>query len=138
VSPRAAQIGESGLGGAASVGGGEPRLESPRALRELGELAAPERALLVTLNSGAYHQCGEGGLPAAGNAGRAIRAGLLRLLLLGDPDVLGLHEKGLRLRGGWVTGVLDVEGCQALRGASRLRIAASRRRSLCDRRKSKP
>jgi hypothetical protein len=27
-----------------------------------------------------------------------------------------LHEKGLLLRGAWVTGVLDVEGCEALRG----------------------
>jgi hypothetical protein len=47
---------------------------------------------------------------------RGIRASLLRLLLIGGPDTPRLHEKGLRLRGAWVRGSLDLEGCRGLRG----------------------
>ena len=86
-----------------------------RTLRDFGEPTASEQALLANLDSGGYHQCGSGGLPAAGDSTRAIRASLLRFLLLGGADAPRLHEKGLRLSGAWVTGILDLEGCHALR-----------------------
>ena len=89
---------------------------SLRTLLDIGELTLPEEGLLAELDSGAYHQCGDGSLPAAGDTARAIRASLLRLLLVGAPDIPRLHEKGLRLRGAWVTGSLDLEGCRDLRG----------------------
>ena len=89
---------------------------SLRTLHDVGELAMPEKGLLAELDSGGYHQCGDGSLPTAGDTARAIRASFLRLLLLGAPDVPRLHEKGLRLRGAWVTGILDLEECRDLRG----------------------
>jgi hypothetical protein len=91
---------------------------SARTLQDLGALTPPEHLFLATLDSGAYHQCGDGSLPPAGDTTRAIRAALLRLLLLGGPEVPRLHEKGLRLRGAWLTGTLDLEGCTALRGVA--------------------
>jgi hypothetical protein len=51
--------------------------------------------------------CPEGNDPA-----RTVRAELLRLLILGGGDDLRLHEKGLRLSGAEVTGILDLEGCR--------------------------
>jgi hypothetical protein len=41
-----------------------------------------------------------------------VRAELIRRLLLGGEGVPGMHEKGLRLGGAWITGVLDLEGCR--------------------------
>jgi hypothetical protein len=89
---------------------------SLRTLHEAGQLTLPEKGLFGELDSGGYHQCGDGSLPGAGDTALAIRASFLRLLLLGAPDVPRLHEKGLRLRGAWVTGILDLEGCRDLRG----------------------
>ncbi len=89
---------------------------SLRTLHDIGELTLPEEGLLADLDSGGYHQCGDGSLPAVGNTACAIRASLLRLLLVGGPDMPRLHEKGLRLRGAWVTGSLDLEECRDLRG----------------------
>ena len=89
---------------------------SLRTLHDVGELALAEKRLLAELDHGGYHQCGDGTLPAIGDTERAIRASLLRLLLLGGPDMPRLHEKGLRLRGAWVTGTLDLEECRDLRG----------------------
>jgi hypothetical protein len=82
-------------------------------LHDFGELTAPEQGLVANLDGGGYHQCGTGGLPVVGDTACAIRASLLRFLLLDAPL---LHEKGLRLSGAWVTGTLDLEGCHALRG----------------------
>jgi hypothetical protein len=81
-----------------------------------GELTMPEQMLLAELDSEGYHQCGDGSLPEAGDISRAIRASFVRLLLLGGLDIPPLHEKGLRLRGAWVTGALDLEECHDLRG----------------------
>jgi len=89
---------------------------SLRTLHDVGELAMPEKGLLAELDSGGYHQCGDGSLPTAGDTARAIRASFLRLLLLGAPDVPRLHEKGLRLRGAWVTGILDLKESRDLHG----------------------
>ena len=89
-----------------------------QALDEFGELTAPEKGLLAALGGGRYHQCGSGDLPEAGDAAREIRAGFIRLVLLGGPDMPRLHEKGLWLRGAWVSGALDLEGCRDLRGLS--------------------
>lgn len=89
---------------------------SPRTLEKFEELTEPETALLAQLGSGQYHRCGDGGLPAAGDPARTIRASFIRLVLLGGPDIPRLHEKGLRLTGAFVSGTLDLEGCRDLRG----------------------
>ena len=38
-----------------------------------------------------------------------VRAGFLRFLLLGGDHSTPVHERGVRLKGAWVTGVLDLE-----------------------------
>lgn len=89
---------------------------SLRTLSDLSELTPLEQNFVSMLESGGYYQCGDGGLPSAGDTGRVIRTSLLRLLLVGGLHVPRLHEKGIRLSGAWLTGTLDLEGCQALRG----------------------
>jgi hypothetical protein len=45
---------------------------------------------------------------------RRVRAGLIRYLMLGGCDGEGgarPHPKGVRIEGGWIDGVLDLEGC---------------------------
>lgn len=78
---------------------------------ELGSLKPAEERFLSQTGSGNYHQCGDGRCPMAGDDTRAIRAVFLRLLLLRAPGMPPLHEKGLRLRGAWITGALDLESC---------------------------
>ena len=56
--------------------------------------------------------CCEKGLPREGDADCAIRAALLRLILVGAADAPRLPENGLRLSGAWITGVLDLQGCR--------------------------
>ena len=85
-------------------------------LPAFGTLTPAEERLVAALDGGAYHQCGDGRLPAAADEARTVRAAFLRLLLLGAPGLPRLHEKGLRLRGAWVAGVLDLEGCAVARG----------------------
>ena len=99
----------------ARAGNRSPQPMTPRNLTEFGALTHPEQQLLAALDSDFYHKCGDGGLPAEGDEACAIRASLLRLILLGGPDAPRLHEKGLRLRGAWVTGTLDLHGCRVLR-----------------------
>lgn len=71
-----------------------------------------ELTLLEGIGNGIYDRVGSGGLPEPGEEDRQVRAELLRLLLLGGTGVPTMHEKGLRLAGAWVTGVLDLEGCR--------------------------
>ena len=82
-----------------------------RRLGDLGVLRPAEERLLEQLDAGSYLQFGDGRLPAADDDTRAIRAELLRLVLLRGQDVPRLHENGLRLRGAWITGTLDLDGC---------------------------
>ncbi len=65
------------------------------------------------LDAGDFDRLGDGTAPEAGDAARAVRAELLRFLILGGPDAPRQHEKGVRLSGAWITGALDLEGCRA-------------------------
>lgn len=67
--------------------------------------------MLASLGSGGFDRLGVGGLPDSPSPDRAIRAELARFCMLGGEDAPRLHEKGLRLNGAWITGVLDLEGC---------------------------
>ena len=49
--------------------------------------------------------------PEQEDPARTVRATLLRFLILGNSEY-HLHEKGLRLSGAWVSGILDLEGCR--------------------------
>jgi len=51
-------------------------------------------------------------LPDEEDASYRVRADLLHALLLGEIDDVPLHPKGVRLRGAWIDGDLDFEGCE--------------------------
>lgn len=58
---------------------------------------------------------GDGELPQSDDQERLVRAELIRHLLLGFD---GLHDKGIRLRGAWISGTLDLQGCDCERDIS--------------------
>lgn len=84
-------------------------------LARFGTLGPSEIKLLEGIGTGALDRVGADGLPEAADETRQIRADLIRFLLLGGPDAPRMHEKGLRLSGAWITGVLDFEGCRVPR-----------------------
>ncbi len=84
-------------------------------LSSFGRLGPAEITLVEGIGSGNFDRVGSGGLPAEGDEARRVRAALIRFLLLGGPDAPALHEKGLRLGGAWIDGVLDLEGCRVPR-----------------------
>ncbi len=81
-------------------------------LAEFGDLGPAEATLLDGLSNGAFDRVGAGGLPVEGDAARLVRADLIRFLLLRGEGAPYLHQKGIRLGGAWITGVLDLEGCR--------------------------
>ena len=85
---------------------------APRELSVFRPLSRAEEALVSGLDSGIFDQVGDGGLPEAGDETRRVRAELIRALLLGGDEMPRLHETGLRLRGAWISGRLDLEGCR--------------------------
>lgn len=56
----------------------------------------------------------DGALPTTASPSVSIRAELIRQLLLVSP----LHDKGIRLRGAWISGPLDLQGCDSARDIS--------------------
>ena len=82
-----------------------------RIVKDFEPLTPAEQRLVSEYSSGDRISFGEGEVPQSETPDVTIRAGLIRLLLLDtDPD-LDLHEKGLRLRGAWISGSLDLQGC---------------------------
>lgn len=86
---------------------------SARSLAAFEPLSRAEQTLVDGLDKGDFDRLGDGKPPEPDDADRAVRAALLRFLILGGPDAPRLHEKGLRLSGAWITGALDLEGCRA-------------------------
>jgi hypothetical protein len=63
----------------------------------------------------AYLPGKEGLPPDTTDPDRRLRAGLIRYLMLGGCDGEGgarPHPKGVQIKGGWIDGVLDLEGCE--------------------------
>jgi hypothetical protein len=85
---------------------------TPTGLAAFGPLMRAELLMVAGLGTGVFDRVGAGGVPAEGDEDRRVRAELIRALLLGGPDLPALHEKGLRLGGAWITGILDLEGCR--------------------------
>lgn len=83
-----------------------------RRLPALAPLRPAEERLLAELGSGDFVRLGDGTLPDHGDGERAVRASLVRLLALGGLAGHRPHEKGVRITGAWITGVLDLEGCR--------------------------
>ncbi|MGD9803258.1 MAG: hypothetical protein AB7E81_03155 [Hyphomicrobiaceae bacterium] len=81
-------------------------------LEQFQPLLPSEEVVLGHLLSGDSDAIGDGNLPEAGQSERTVRAEFLRFLLLGGDEHCRVHEKGVRLRGALITGVLDLEGCR--------------------------
>lgn len=77
-------------------------------------LLPAETQLLAECANNARITVGTGDCPPDGDeietVSAEIRAGLLRLLLLGHIETSALPAKGLRLRGAYLSGVLDLQG----------------------------
>src|ERR1700733_5239589 len=84
-----------------------------RSLADFQPLQPAEVRVVAGLGSGDFNRIGNGFCPTGNDPSRIVRAELLRLLILGGGgDDFRLHEKGLRLSGAEVTGILDLEGCR--------------------------
>lgn len=70
-----------------------------------------EAKVVAYLSSGNFDRLGDGLLPELEDDTRNMRAELLRFLILGDNSYRS-HEKGVRVSGAWITGILDLEGCR--------------------------
>ena len=81
-------------------------------LDDFRPLTPAEDAVLAGLSSGAFDKIGDGRCPDSAAPDRVVRAELLRFLLLGGEDGFRPHEKGIRVSGAWISGVLDLEGCR--------------------------
>jgi len=80
-------------------------------LADFHPLSAAETKVVAHLQLGDFDRLGDGLRPEQEDPERTVRADLLRYLILGD-GAYRLHEKGLRLSGAWIIGILDLEGCR--------------------------
>ena len=77
-------------------------------------LSPAETLLLETCGGPERVTLAGGGLPDAASSDNTIRGALLRELILGSLDI-SLNPKGLRLRGAWISGPLDLQGTDCSR-----------------------
>lgn len=77
-------------------------------------LSEAEQKLVDQANDPNRTVCADGALPELATDQVQIRADLIRYVLLSTP----LHDKGIRLRGAWITGELDLQGCDSARDIS--------------------
>ena len=87
----------------------------PTRLAEFGPLSKAEERVVAGLRSGALDRLGDGSRPSADDPTRVLRADLVRFLILGGDEDSRPHEKGLRISGAFIQGVLDLEGCRVPR-----------------------
>jgi hypothetical protein len=78
-------------------------------------LLPAEAEVVATLLTGQFDRLGDGLRPTQPDPSRIIRASFLRFLILGGEDGCRPHEKGVRISGAWITGVLDLEACRVFR-----------------------
>lgn len=84
----------------------------------LTPLLPAEEALLGDLHDGLIGRVGDAVPDGEGSERTRVRAVLLRQILVGDPHLL--HEKGLSLRGAFIVGTLDLQGCRLQRALALL------------------
>jgi len=84
-------------------------------LADFHPLLPAEEIVVAGLATGDFDRLGDGSRPDAPEPGRLIRAAFLRFLILGGDDEFRPHEKGIRLSGAYVGGVLDLEACHVVR-----------------------
>jgi hypothetical protein len=76
-------------------------------------LTPAEMDVAAKLQAGDFDRLGDGRRPEGDDPARTVRAEVLRFLILGEGGYPS-HQKGLRIRGAWIGGVLDLEGCRVL------------------------
>ncbi|EPX77716.1 hypothetical protein [Litoreibacter arenae] len=77
--------------------------------------SAAEQKLIDDSTNPERTSVGDGNLHKAAEPVHTIRGELIRHLLLGFD---ALHDKGIRLRGAWISGTLDLQGCDCERDIS--------------------
>ncbi len=83
-------------------------------LKSFEPLSPAEEKLLAECDTPDRISLGDGLTPLEATPDCTIRAALLRHVLLGSGNST-LDEKGLRLRGAWIKGALDLQGCDCSR-----------------------
>ncbi|WP_210485403.1 hypothetical protein [Microvirga antarctica] len=81
-------------------------------LADFQPLSQAEEKVVALLRTGDFDRLGDGLRPEEATPERVLRAKFLRFLILGGEEGARPHEKGLRVSGAFVTGVLDLEGCR--------------------------
>ena len=74
--------------------------------------SAAEEALLEACRTNGWAWVGEGCPDDTSDPERAVRAGLIRFLLLGGDEEHRPHPKGIVVVGAWIEGALDLQGCE--------------------------
>jgi hypothetical protein len=85
-----------------------------RSLSDFSKLTPSERRLIDACRQGAICELGPG-RPEMMSADTKIDANLVRFLALGGDESAPVHEKGVRLHGAWLDGVLDLGDCDLVR-----------------------
>lgn len=84
-------------------------------LDDFRPLLPAEEEIVAGLQSGNFDRLGDGVLPTEPDPGRVVRATFLRFLILGGEPGFRPHEKGVLVRGAWISEVLDLEACRVFR-----------------------
>lgn len=82
-----------------------------RWLADLGALTAAEVRLVEACRQGSWCRLGSE-LPTHAAEDRAVRAALIRFLAMGGDALHPVHEAGVQLQGGWISGGLRLSACQ--------------------------
>lgn len=99
--------------GGQEPGGFPPPPQAPATgLAAFEPLGPAEVRMLADLQSGRFDRLGDGLRPLEADPERTVRAALIRFILLGGEAGCRPHEKGLRVNGAYISGVLDLEGCR--------------------------
>lgn len=75
-------------------------------------LNSAETRLVAECHTGERITVGDGELPDECSAEVEVRAGIIRIILSCSDEEICLHDKGLRLRGAWISGRLDLQGAR--------------------------
>jgi hypothetical protein len=81
-------------------------------LESLKPLTPAEERIIADLQVGEFDRLGDGLRPLKEDPARGVRASFLRFLILGGDELHRPHEKGVRVSGAWISGVLDLEGAR--------------------------
>lgn len=84
-------------------------------LDDFRPLLPAEEEIVARLQSGTFDKLGDGILPTEPDPSRVVRASFLRFLILGGEAGCRPHEKGVLVRGAWISEVLDLEACRVFR-----------------------